>query len=141
MATSYTSQAELQARFGAKELLDLTSGESEPPAVDVVQIQRAIDDAQGEVDSYLRGRYRLPFVTAIPELTRVASDVARYRLFADRPTDEVRRRYEEAIAHLRRLSSGEAQLPLDVADAPVRPGLPAVNAPVRQFTRETLERF
>lgn len=141
MATPYTSHAELEARFGAQELLGLTSGESEPPAVDVAQVERAIADTQGEVDAYLRGRYRLPFTTAVPELTRVASDIARYRLYSGRPTDEVRERYKEAVAHLRRLSSGEAQLPLDVNDAPVRPGLPEVSTPGRQFTRETLERF
>lgn len=138
---TYTCQAELEARFGAKELLDLTRGNEEPAVVDEEQVRRAVTDAQGEVDSFLRGRYRLPFSSVIPELTRLASDIARFRLYADRASVEVRRRYDDALAQLRRLSSGEAQLPLDAHDTPVRSGLPEVSAPGRQFTRETLERF
>lgn len=143
MAATYTTQGELATRFGETELVSLTD-RADPPSgvVDVTVVARAIADAQAEIDGYLRARYALPIQAAVPDLTRVASDVARYRLYADRPTEEVRRRYEDAVAHLRRISSGEVQLALDTTQAPVAVASgPQFVAPPRTFTHKTLRDF
>jgi phage gp36-like protein len=71
-------------------------------------IELAIIDAQSEVDSYLSARYNTPLNPAPGVIARYTGDVARYLLYEDHATEEVRRRYEDALVFLRAVAAGKA---------------------------------
>jgi phage gp36-like protein len=112
----YAAQADLEARFGADELTQLTDrvGAGVP---DAGIVARALADADAEIDGYLASRYALPLATVPPVLNRIACDIARYRLWEDRASEEVRRRYEDARRTLESLAKGVMSLGLPEASA------------------------
>ena len=120
----YATQADLEARYGADELTQLTDriGAGVP---DAAVINRALADADAEIDGYLATRYALPLPTVPPVLARIACDIARYRLWEDRASEEVRRRYEDARRILESIANGRVSLGLPEATA--APALAAVS--------------
>jgi phage gp36-like protein len=109
----YATPADLIARYGEPELIDLTDrGPVATGAVVPAVAEAAIHDACGEVDAYLGVRYSVPVTAPLPvQLVAVTCDIARYRLHDDRPTEDVRKRYEDAVRWLRDVSRGGAVLP------------------------------
>jgi phage gp36-like protein len=79
------------------------------------------DAAQGQIDSYLRGRYRLPLgVPYPPEIIEVECKLAAYSFISIRGFDpeaganqNIALRYRDAMAWLKALSEGKVNL--DVA--------------------------
>lgn len=120
---SYASVADLVARYGEAELIQRTD-RAGAGVIDAAVAQRALDDAAAEIDGHLAARYRLPLATVPPLLSRVACDIARYRLWEDLASEEVRKRYEDARRLLENLSRGTVSLGLP-ANLPeeARPGL------------------
>jgi len=83
-----------------------------------VDFERQEAAAASLIDGYLAGRYVLPLV-AVPDMLRAwALDVLRYRLWSDQAPEEVRRRYEDALAQLRDLAARRIDLPPGVAGTP-----------------------
>lgn len=112
----YATLSDMIDRFTEAEMIDLTDTTSSG-LVDASRIERALVDADGEVEAALRGRYALP-VTPVPELlVRIACDLARYALHADRPTEVVKERAEVARALLSQIAAGKRLLDA----APVAP--------------------
>ncbi|TCS69766.1 phage gp36-like protein [Sulfuritortus calidifontis] len=107
----YATAADLITRYGEDELIQLTDRVG-AGVVDTAIVSRALDDAEAEIDGYLAARYRLPLPTTPALLARIACDIARYRLWEDRASDEVRQRYEDARRLLENISSGRASLGL-----------------------------
>ena len=118
---SYAVKQDMVDRFRATELIQLTDVDSVANAIDDTVLDRALDDADAEIDGYLAGRYTLPLATVPRVLTNIACDIARYRLHDDRATEQVTTRYRDAIRLLllpcaaltfrvgpRRLIGGEA---------------------------------
>lgn len=101
----YCTLADLEARFGAGEM-----GDFDPDAV-----ERAVADAGAEIDAFVGVRYTLPLAVVPPLLERLACDLTRYRLYAAQPTEEVRRRYEDALGLLREVARGGADLGVALA--------------------------
>jgi len=109
----YATVTDLVDRFGESELIDLTD-RAQPPAgmIDADVAGKALADACGEADAYLGVRYSLPLTAPVPlVLVAVVCDIARYRLYENRATEEVRKRYEDAVRWLRDVSRGAAVLP------------------------------
>ena len=77
----------------------------------------AADDASAEIDTYLSVRYSVPLYPVPRVIQRLAVDITIYRLAdaAGGYTEERRKRYDDAIALLRRIASGEARLGIDDA--------------------------
>ncbi len=121
---SYATQADLEERYGTDELTQLTdrTGAGGP---DAAIVARALADADAEIDGYLASRYSLPLDTIPPMLARIACDIARYRLWEDRASEEVRRRYEDARRLLESIAAGRVSLGLPAASA--APALAEVN--------------
>lgn len=134
---AYCTQTDLEDRFGLVELTQLTDRDG-AGAPDPAVVARAIADAEAEVDSYLRGRVTLPLSPVPPEVTAVACDIARYRLYGVRAPEEVRRRYEDARGWLRDVAAGRVVLVREAEAAPV--GV-AVEAPEAVFTADALGRM
>jgi phage gp36-like protein len=84
------------------------------------QVQQACEDAGDLVDGYLRRRYSLP-LSAVPSiLVRMSAAIARHYLHlgGDRqPTDQVKAGHDAAVAFLKDVAAGRADLGIDVAGA------------------------
>ncbi|MCW9041739.1 MAG: DUF1320 domain-containing protein [Pseudopelagicola sp.] len=115
---------------------------------DVAAVERALDMASGEIDSYLGVRHSLPLDEPFdPILTQFAVDIAIYRLALARDvlSDEHRRRYEDTIKHLTKISEGKAAIKLPASSDPetgeaesTAPRPIVMGGPERMFTREKM---
>jgi len=136
----YTTQAEMEARFGTRELLALTDRASPPAgAIDPAVVAQAITDADAEIDSYLNGRYKVPLPVVPNVVKRISADIARYRLFDDKATEEVATRYKDALAWLKDVARGVVNLidsngtPLEAASDENTNSAPAATEKVVAF--------
>jgi phage gp36-like protein len=135
----YATLTDLVTRFGETELAQLTDRSHTGAAIDAEVVQRALMDADAEIDARLQARYRLPLASVPRLLTNIACDIARYRLSDDRATDQVTRRFEDAVKLLDKIGRGEIHLGLDAADAPTREsGAPKAVNSGRVFSRDKL---
>ena len=90
---TYASRADLEARFGAEEALDLAGMQDE------------------RIESALASAYRLPLAGGTwPRLVSVACDLARRALYDDVSPEEVTARAERAQQALARLAAGDEAL-------------------------------
>ncbi|HJW81951.1 MAG TPA: DUF1320 domain-containing protein, partial [Acidiferrobacterales bacterium] len=105
----YVTQQKLIDRFGETEMIQLTD-RNNAGTVDAAVLDQAIADAGAEIDGYLAGRYQLPLAVTPSILVLYAGDIARYRLYDDGATEEVRKRYEDAIKFLRLAAEGKVRL-------------------------------
>ena len=146
----YASQADITDLYGERVLYVADrDGDGVP---DVPAIERALLEASAEIDSYLATRYALPLPdgTDVSVLRKLAVDIAVYTLALSRDvlTDEITKRYENAVASLRRLAKGEQtlQLPADPDTDPEDPHADGPRAivqggPERLFSREKMRDF
>ena len=122
----YATVADMTARFGERELIQLTDPDLQ--AVQTDRAERAIADAQAFADAFVGVAYRLPLAGCAkpapvpgdpqavelvppPQLTRIVCDVARYYLYDDlAPESEVYRRFKQATAELQAIADGKAAL-------------------------------
>ncbi len=135
---AYVTTADLIARFGEEELIQLTS-RGVAGMIDADVVSRAIADAEAEIDGYLKAAgYTVPLSPVPPLLVRVASDITRYRLYEDASPEEVRRRYEDARRLLSDIQAGRITL-VDAVSA--GSDAPDFITPGRIFTHDTLADF
>lgn len=116
---AYLTLDDLIRRFDRNEILDLAEDKSDDTGetIDQVKVGDAIQDATGEIDSALAGGgYRLPLAGVPPILTAYGCDIARYRLYDNRATEQVTKRYDDAIKALRLIASGVVKLGLPMVD-------------------------
>lgn len=138
----YAIEADMLMRFQLTELIQLTNRDRKATAVDALVLDRALSDADAEIDARLAPRYKLPLLTVPRLLVNVACDIARYRLYDDRATEQVARRYEDALKLLNALASGKLSLGLDAqADGTPPVDGPSATTPVRIFSADTLKDY
>ncbi len=140
---AYAVQADLEERFGAKELLKLTD-RSDPPTgeIDAAVVTRALSDAEAEINGYLAARYTLPLSSTPTGLKRLCCDIARYYLYDDWANEQVRTRFEDATKVLKLIAEGKVLLGTEPAAAPqTRASEPEFTTSERKFTRDSLEEF
>ena len=132
----YATTEQVTERYGADLVLRLTDRDGDG-AADAEVLERALADAAAEIDTYLAAKYQLPLSETPAVLTRLAVDIAVYRLAseADLLTEERRQRYDDAISLLRRIAKGEASLGLESPGAPSRAW---TQSRPRRFSRETM---
>lgn len=106
----YATESDLVARFG-DEINNLKLMVTNPKFV-----EDAIQDATEEINGHIGGRYPLPLPNVPSNLKRMACDIARYRLYFQQPTEEVRKRYEDAIAFLKRVADNKAHLQIQLPE-------------------------
>ena len=105
----YASLADLVARFGELELIQLTDAAG-AGQIDAAVVASALADAEALVNGHLGGRYPLPLTTVPPVLTGVVCDLARARLYKDALPDVVERRHADALRFLSLLGQGKITL-------------------------------
>jgi phage gp36-like protein len=111
---NYASQDDMVELFGYQEIVDLTNLEN-PGAntIDSVRLEKALEYASREVDSYLQAQYTLPLPIIPLVLKNKVADIARYQLDGYKAREDVRQRYEDAVKWLQRLAEGKVSLGLD----------------------------
>jgi phage gp36-like protein len=131
----YLTSAQFATAYGESELSELTGDEASV-------FDAAESSAASLIDGFIGSRYTLP-LAAVPELVRGwAGDITRYRLWEDRAPEEVRSRYEDALAQLKELALGRIALPPDAGG--VQPGGQIAfggYSAERVFTADTLGDF
>lgn len=106
---SYANQDDLQLAFGEQELIQsswqghLEEGEEIPDEPNVAVIAAALENAAALIDSYIGPCIELPLSSVPPALLQVHMDITRYLLNEDRPSDEVKGRYDNALKYLQEL--------------------------------------
>lgn len=106
----YCTLQDLISRFGQDELLQLAADDT-GQAVDQGEIDLAIADAAGEIDGRVAaGGYDVPLEPVPRIIQAYACDIARYRLYDEHATDQVTKRYEDAIRFLKSVARGEVLL-------------------------------
>jgi len=128
---TYATQADLETRFGAAEILQLADRDGDGSA-DSGVVAGALAEASAEIDAYLAGRYPLPLAPTPGVLVRLACDIARYRLYTDVVPEAVRKRYEDARRLLEGIAAGRVSLGLPAPPAALAVGNLALAAPGRK---------
>jgi phage gp36-like protein len=113
---AYCTKQNLIDRFREDELIQLTD-EAGAGVINDTVLNQAIGDADGEINSYLAGRYTLPLASVPEVLVLKACDIARYYLYDEAVPDVVQKRYDNAIAWLKLVAKGDISLGLDGAGA------------------------
>jgi phage gp36-like protein len=137
----YATQQDLVDRFGTAELAQLT----DPTAgttINTTTVERALADADAEIDARLAVQYALPLATVPAVLVRLGADIARYFLWDARATDQVRNRYRDAVKLLDQMADGSVALPTATLLAPSATAQAvAMRAPTQQFSSSLLDQF
>lgn len=136
----YATVTDLQDRLGEPRLVQLTDLDDPPLGlVNTAVAQKALDDADAEIDGYLVGRYALPLATVPPILRVHACTLAEYRLLGRQADEAARKAYEGVLRYLQAVAEGKVQL-LPPADAapPVGAGSVQFSAGTKVMGREDL---
>ena len=139
---TYATESDMVERFGVQELAQRTNRE-DGLTIDTVVLDRALADAEAEIDGYLAKRYMLPLASTPAVLVRLAADLARYQLCGDKVPESVRQRYVDAVSVLKRLSSGDVEL-AGISPVPALGGsgnAVASRSPARQFGASQLQSY
>ena len=135
---TYATQQDLVDRFGTEQLAQL-SDRTAGAVIDTVVVGRALSDADAEIDSYLAAVYTLPLGAVPSVLVRVACDIARYRLFGDRVTEQVRQLYTDAVRDLKAIVAGTIKIDGAVTLTPsVASETVKVKPPARMFGSDVI---
>lgn len=97
--------------FGERECVSLTDRKFTGNIDDEV-LDGALNRASAEIDSYLAGRYPVPWPDTPRILVGRCCDIGRYLLCGGgtQMTEEIRVRYEDAIRYLERVADGRITL-------------------------------
>lgn len=119
----YINRAYYEARFGERELIELTDRAEEGLGmVDDSVFTAAESDAASLIDGYLRARYVVPMLSPTGDVKFHAGSIARYILHRDGKPPEVQSAYDSAIAWLKDVAAGRVTLPADIAAASTERG-------------------
>ncbi|UEQ03230.1 DUF1320 domain-containing protein [Halomonas profundus] len=130
----YCTQADLIERFGENELLALARDET-GTAIDTAVVERACDDASGEIDGYVSAAgYTVPLATVTRIITAYACDIARYRLYDEQASEQVQKRYDDAVKFLVRVANGTVKLGISTGSAASSVGNVQMNSGRQVFT-------
>lgn len=141
---SYSTQSDLLKMIEEAVLVSLTD-DSGAGAVDEDVIDRAISDADGEINGYVGSRHTVPLST-VPDIIRKCSvDIAVKNLYQRRsnvPEDRADA-YKQAVKFLEKVAEGKISLGTDDPDgSPPDDGARTHDDnPERIFTRDDLDSF
>jgi len=151
---SYATANDLIARYPNRDLVQISNEDPTQTTVNTTVLSQALSDASAEIDGYIASRFALPLSDPPAVLSRLACDIAMYRLQSLRPLHDLtdaRKRYDDAIELLMRVARGEVTLGLaaDNIEAPQAAGAVVTQAggdnsgvlPARVFDRGSLKGY
>lgn len=110
----YISRDDLMLRFSETEILQLERNISRENGIE--STEKAIQDACDIVNSHIATRYALPLKMVTEPLKRAVAVIARYYLYKNRPTEQVRLDYDDVMSWLVKISNGTAVLWVEQKD-------------------------
>lgn len=128
---AYITQAEMVNRFGVEigQIVDRNNdGQADAGVFDA-----AAADADAVINGYCAARYTLPFASTPALIKELAADITRYELWDDKASEEVRKRYEDAISRLKDIAKGLIVLP-DADGAVIASGVGTIESTTRTRT-------
>ncbi|MBG6246705.1 hypothetical protein CS369_21905 [Candidatus Symbiopectobacterium sp. 'North America'] len=107
----YVTRDDMVQAFGELECIKLTDRKYTGDMDDEV-LSGALARASAEIDSYLVGRYPVPWPDTPGVLVGRCCDMARYFLCGagTQVTEQIRERYEDAVRYLERVADGRHEL-------------------------------
>ena len=112
---AYATLAQLIARFGARELTELTDFAGTGEA-DAAALQSALDDAAALIDAELRAAgYAVPLALPPREIQRANLLLARCELYVTNMPETILAQCQETRAWLRAVATGTLRLDLPAA--------------------------
>jgi phage gp36-like protein len=99
----------LEKGFGTPRVKDAEGATAYTPVTDE-QVGPLIVAASAEIDAYLGAAYALPFASPPAALEQVCASIVRYRLADEAADGPTVKRYQEAIAFLKRAAEGKTYL-------------------------------
>jgi phage gp36-like protein len=130
----YCTLQDLLDRGWERELTQVTD-KDRINELNLVAVEQAIADASADIDSYLQGRYELPLVVTVPNLTRIACDVTRFYLHDKKATEQMQRRYDAATRFLEQIAKGTIKLDVAVAASSVGANVAEMTSSGNRFER------
>lgn len=108
---AYCTLDDITEKVSEDVLIELTD-DADAGAIDTSRTDRAISDAESEIDAYCGGRYKVPLDPVPGIIRKCCVDIAVYNLFQRRSgaTEERQRDYKNAIAFLQSVATGKASL-------------------------------
>jgi phage gp36-like protein len=142
---AYCTLADIKDQLEEAILIQLTD-DDETDAVDEDRVERAISDADQEIDGYVGSRHTVPLDPVPPIVRKLSVDVSIYNLYSRRNNvPELRsERYKNAVRFLEQVAVGKISLGAsDPEGSPPRSDAPelSVDNPERLFTRDSMEGF
>ena len=126
---AYATQQDFIDAFGERETLMLTNLDNpNSVAIDPIPLDKALDDATAEIDTYIGSRYILPLASTPSVVNRYCLDIARYMLDRIRSREDVRLRYEDALKWLGMLASGKVSIGADLLGSSISQTAPSLDA-------------
>lgn len=121
---NYASQADLKARYEDDVAVAHLTLDEETGTPNTAVLDEVIDDAEGEINSYLAARYLVPVDVSsdtglAARLKSLTLDLATYKLElrTGHVTDERGKAHDDGIAYLDKISKGAVFLPAAAAPA------------------------
>lgn len=140
---TYATKDDLIAAFGLTELINLSDRATPRTGnVDDAVVNEALEDADGEINSYIAARVPTP-VSPVPRMLKtVACAIARYRLSKNFSTERMRNDYQDAVSWLKSVANGTVSIGDSTAptEAPTG-GTPQFAPACNKFTRDKLKDF
>ncbi|QBF31497.1 gp436 family protein [Thalassococcus sp. S3] len=110
---TYTTQADLETRYGTRELVRLTDrGEVATDQIDPAPVAAAIVDAAALIDGYLAKRYALPMASVPPIIKGLTEVIAYYNLHGSTPDEKADKDHDRALKKLEDIKDGVIALPI-----------------------------
>ena len=135
---AYATQADLVDRYGDESVV-MTFDRQGLGEAQAVAVTKALADAASEIDGYLAGVYSLPLTVAPANLTLLCCDIAMYRgAKGPQVTEELRKRYEDAVRYLTKVGEGRIKLFQDEPAAPQGGSGADFSAAPRRFNRQSM---
>lgn len=107
---------ELLLAIAAGQPTDAWDGDSVVRATAAHQvIERALQDAEDTINSYISARYTLPISPVPAVLQRVACEMGRYYVYDDQVTDRIKEAHTANVKWLGLVSDGTVSLGADAA--------------------------
>lgn len=131
----YAATADLIARYGEEELIQLTDRLGDG-VLDATVISQALADADALIDGHLAGRYTLPLSPVPAILVGYACDLARERLYKDAAPEIIVKRADDARKFL--ALAGQGKISLGPQPEPTADGVIQFTAGQKVFAREDL---
>lgn len=111
----YATVTDIQAAVDERVLVWLTNDDDSATTINTEPVDDAILDADATIDSYCRKRYTVPFSPVPDKVHALSKTIAIYNLYSrkgigDGPEKTIRDNYKDAIAFLKDVADGRAEI-------------------------------